>query len=354
MIYSDAIQHCIFRYRAGSWAYGTNSPDSDEDYRGVFVAPLRQAFDLFHTSFVGSEATLGGWLSKVKDAVEMGDKDVALEYLRNAMLPDQGDLQFSVQTVQRPGHDEELHELRKFLSLAAACNPNIIEFLYVEPPILITHETEVWRTIKAHRHFFLSKRAKHTFSGYSIAQLKRIQRHRSYLLNPPTHQPTRAEFGLPEETTVAREHHKALLSLPLEWVKDEARDIVRREKQYATAKEAWCSYQNWERERNPARREMERRFGYDGKHAAHLIRLIRMAKEILTEGIVRVYRPDHEELLAIRHGAWTYEQVVAYAEEADRELDSLYEASPLRHQPDYKGIAKLYREICEEHYGITI
>ena len=57
MHYEQAMEHCIFRFMSGSHAYGTNRPDSDEDYRGVFIAPLSYAFDLFQTSFMGS----GSW-----------------------------------------------------------------------------------------------------------------------------------------------------------------------------------------------------------------------------------------------------------------------------------------------------
>ena len=54
MTYEEALQHCIFRFVSGSQAYGTNRPDSDEDVRGVFIAPLHHSFDLFHSAFVGS------------------------------------------------------------------------------------------------------------------------------------------------------------------------------------------------------------------------------------------------------------------------------------------------------------
>jgi hypothetical protein len=48
------------------------------------------------------------------------------------------------------------------------------------------------------------------------------------------------------------------------------------------------------------RTELVDKFGYDTKHAMHLVRLIRMAKEILIEGVVHVYRDDREELMDIR------------------------------------------------------
>ena len=99
---------------------------------------------------------------------------------------------------------------------------------------------------------------------------------------------------------------------------------------------------------------MEAKYHFDVKHGMHLVRLIRMGKEILRDGTVNVYRPDREELRSIMHGAWKYEQIVEMAEKADVEMDELYAKSPLRDRPDHKGISELYGEICEDHYGIKI
>jgi hypothetical protein len=45
-----------------------------------------------------------------------------------------------------------------------------------------------------------------------------------------------------------------------------------------------------------------------------------MGYEILTERIVRVRRPDAEELLAIRHGSWSYERLLEYAREMEAKI----------------------------------
>jgi predicted nucleotidyltransferase len=114
------------------------------------------------------------------------------------LTTDRGDLSISVETVHKPGSDEELQELRKFLKLAADCNPNIIEFLYVDKNIIIS--TPIWEKIRNSRDLFLSKKARYTFSGYAISQLLRIKRHRGYLLDGVKHKPSRCDFGLPEKT----------------------------------------------------------------------------------------------------------------------------------------------------------
>lgn len=351
MHYEEALKNCIFRYMAGSHQYGTNRPDSDEDYRGVFIADLSCAFNLFQSAFI-AQGTIRQNLQDALESIGNNDSIKASNLITSALQTDRGDLSIGVETVHKPGADEELQELRKFLKLAADCNPNIVEFLYVND--LIDISTPVWEKIRAKRDLFLSKKARWTFAGYASAQLKRIRIHRGYLLNPPNGRPSRKEFGLDENSKLPKEHQNAILSLPDEWVTDNAKDVVRREKQYATALQNYNGYCKWEKERNPIRKEMERKYGYDTKHACHLVRLCRMGKEILRDKLVVVRRPDAEELKSILRGEWKYEDIEAIAVNADTEMDILYKNSTLRESPDRKGIAELYKEICEERYGIKL
>jgi hypothetical protein len=145
-----------------------------------------------------------------------------------------------------------------------------------------------------------------------------------------------------------------LLSMDLEWFSDEMRETARKEKEYQRDLEAWHSYQNWRKNRNPKRQVSEDAFGYDLKHAMHLVRLINMCKEILVDKTLTVYRPDREMLLDIRNGSWTYDHLEKYADDSQKELEKLYNESTLRHKPNRDGIQNLYHEICEEFYRIKI
>lgn len=304
MTYEEADKYCIFKYISGSHAYGFNVPDSDEDIRGVFMAPLPHFFNVFSS----------------EDGVD-------------------------VHTVHKSGADDEMHELRKLLRLAAECNPNILEFLYVNR--LIKYETAVWTEIVRHRDLFLSKKARFTFSGYAIAQLKRIKSHRGYLLNPPTKKPERSDYGLPVDSKMPRSVQRTILSMDDTWFSDSTRDLAIKEREYAIAMNHYKSYEEWHKNRNPARKGMEDRCGYDLKHATHLVRLISMCREILTEGTLTVYRPDRKLLLDIRQGAWSYDKLEAYAIDSDQELSVLYAMSDLQDKPDRKRIQELYNELYQ-------
>src|SRR5215471_6865684 len=63
------------------------------------------------------------------------------------------------------------------------------------------------------------------------------------------------------------------------------------------------------------RKAMVRRYQYDVKNAAHLIRLLRMGSEFIETGTLQVYRTtDADQLKIIKRGGWTLDQVKAEAE----------------------------------------
>jgi hypothetical protein len=340
----------------GSHAYGTSLPTSDLDLRGVAIAPR----EYYH-----------GFSQKFEQAVQ-----------------------------NEP--DLTIFELRKFLFLASQCNPNVIEILFTDPSEHLVL-TELGEKLLANRNLFVTQRARHTFSGYAVSQLKRIRLHRRYLLSPPAKKPARADFGLPECTAIPREQldsalaaiskrtdewawremeslepslrqstqdefNRRLLEIT-QWSWEEVEDrtwesaarglgfnsdfleVVTKERSYRTASKEWQNYQTWKKTRNPARAKMEAEFGMDLKHALHLVRLLKMTREILTTGQVIVKRPDAEELLAIRRGEWSYDQLIEWAEKQEEELETLASKSNLRKKPDMVAIDQLCLELVEEALG---
>ena len=95
---------------------------------------------------------------------------------------------------------------------------------------------------------------------------------------------------------------------------------------------------------------MERKFQYDCKHASQLVRLYRSCVELLCDGKLNVKRPDAEELLAIKNGAWTYEQLLEYAEQQDEIIKGLYDTCKLPRIPDMEVINNTVMELVFEMY----
>lgn len=90
------------------------------------------------------------------------------------------------------------------------------------------------------------------------------------------------------------------------------------------------------------------------KHAMHLVRLLRMGVEALRDGEINVRRADAKELLAIRGGAWKYDDLVKYAEEMDREVrEHWYPKTHLRKTPDLLYAASLIMEVQDSIWSKT-
>ena len=57
----------------------------------------------------------------------------------------------------------------------------------------------------------MSKKVKHTYSGYAFAQIKKIETHRKWLLNPPQSKPIPSDFEIENETPLVKEELNAFL-----------------------------------------------------------------------------------------------------------------------------------------------
>jgi predicted nucleotidyltransferase len=129
--------------------------------------------------------------------------------------------------------------------------------------------------------------------------------------------------------------------------------LLENERKYRSALRYYRQYQEWKSNRNPIRAEMEFKYGYDCKHGSHLVRLLRMAREILVDGKVLVKRPDAEELLAIRNGEWSFDKLIEWATIQQEELDEIYKSgvSPLPKTPNYEKIDELCIKLVDRFLG---
>lgn len=301
----------IFETRSGSRAYGLAREGSDEDLRGVIVGPARWYFGF-----------RGG--------------------------PEQLEL----------SADHVWIELRKYVRLSAQGNPTLLEMLFTEEA---DHRrvTTQGRMLLDARDSFLSRRVEGSFGGYALAQLKRIRTHRRWLLAPPTKEPQRADFGLPDRATIPRDQLGAIEALEERNDLDTAAlspnflDAISREKRYRAARREWEQHRSWQRERNPKRAALEAAHGYDTKHAMHLVRLMRMGVEILETARVVVRRPDRDELLAIRDGAWSYDELESRCETLRAQLAAAALRTQLPEAPDEDRLDALTVTIVERVLAAT-
>lgn len=328
----DTIRPFIcFESVAGSHAHGLARPGSDEDLKGVYLAPLQDIL-------TGTAPRVVSDGKQDRQYTEMG------EFCRQLMLNNSGALEL----LGCLGQEQQL---------------------YAAP----------WFTDFFRRHNFLSRKCLHTFTGNAEAQLKRVLSTHAKAVSPPDE-----SLGLADFCRVAQ----GAGSLPLPaWLaarglgmnqvcaapvadcpqlfalfrRDTAAGLLGRTgaavatpqldgtepflahmqvlaEAYSRHCRAVAQYRQWQQERNGKRLQTEldaeRGGAYDCKHMGHVIRLLHMAREIAESGEIRVKRTeDAAHLRAIRAGAVPLDDLLAEARACMDALPALYAASPLPETP---------------------
>lgn len=121
----------IYKVLSGSRLYGTNRVDSDYDYRCVVIDPISSLLGL--------------------------------------------DRQFETKDSKEGSEDVVTYGLKKFVGLALAANPNIIELLFV-PQSSILLEAIPFRPFRIWKKEFLSQKIRKTFVGYAKGQLSLLEK----------------------------------------------------------------------------------------------------------------------------------------------------------------------------------
>lgn len=331
---------------AGSHAYGTAIPGSDEDRRGVFAAPRAFLLGL--------------------DVVEQ---------------------------ISDERSDQVYYELGHFVSLLLKNNPNALELLAM-PRDCVRHQHPAFSLLAP--EIFLSKLCAKTFGEYALGQIRKARGLNKKIVNPqpeqrramldfchvPEGQGSRpvlewlAQRNLhPKECGLTAVQHAAGLfaiyhgndgayrgivspkdpdTLIFSSVPKEA-DPIGWLHFNADAFQAHCKahreYWEWVGHRNKERYATNAQHGrgYDSKNLMHTLRLLDMAGEIAREGVLRIRRPNRDYLLRVRSGEFDYEELVARAEEQLRDVEEAFKASSLPDRPDRDRINALLvqiREVC--------
>jgi len=93
------------------------------------------------------------------------------------------------------------------------------------------------------------------------------------------------------------------------------------------------------------RKELVEQFGFDCKNAAHLLRILRQGIEFLETGVINVFRTDAEELIDVKQGKWTLEQVKDEAVRLFNLAAVARENSTLPEKPDAEAAEELLMQI---------
>lgn len=182
--------------------------------------------------------------------------------------------------------DTVTYEVRKAIRLLANGNPNVMSLLWVNENHYL-HISEAGKLLLENRDLFSSKQLYKSFIGYAHGQVHRM-----------------TNFKKSGDTKGSRNKHMSA-----------------------------------------KRQELVDRFHYDTKHASHSVRLLRMGIEFLTDGKLYVHRSDAKELLEIKRGEWSLEQVTAETDRLFILAQEAYVRSTLPAEVDRNAINDLCIEI---------
>lgn len=230
--------------------------------------------------------------------------------------------------------DVVLYSLEKAIRLLLKSNPNIVGLLWLRDNEYV-HRHPLFARLLERRALFSSQEAADAFAGYAYDQLKRME---AFDLERMAEYES-LTFAISRRgplTEVLEADGAKLLHIAEHW-RVPHDSLVRFRRLH---KSHFSGYMG------EKRKAMVRRYQYDVKNAAHLIRLLRMGAEFLETGVLRVYRTDDaEQLKIIKRGGWTLEQVKAEAERLFVGIEEARQRSPLPPAPDRQGANGLLIEL---------
>jgi hypothetical protein len=358
----------ILKAMVGSQAYGTSTPKSDFDYKGIYV---------------------------------QSDRDV---------------LTFNYIPQYEVSKDETYYEIRRVIELLRNANPTLLELLY-SPGDCIIYKNPALQPLLDNRHRFLTKRCKETFAGYASTQIKkakgtdklmnwdqeRMERkdvldfcyayengktmplkiwleegamkqefcglvalnhmRDSYAIYYDMNYSIMSEFNYEIDVVSAGlgdikplgyrgivgddSNEVRLSSIPKG---EEPIGIMHFNKDgYSVHCKDYGRFLEWKVKHNRERLVDVRNHNQkiDGKNMLHCRRLLDVAFEIATEGHINVRRSNADELLKIRRGEVDLQSLIHKAEEMIDKMNDIYEKSYLPDDVDVEFCNDLIMEVRE-------
>jgi predicted nucleotidyltransferase len=93
--------------------------------------------------------------------------------------------------------------------------------------------------------------------------------------------------------------------------------------------------------RHGQRKELSQEFGYDTKAGMHALRLMGEGIELMTFGTITFPRPNVDELIEVRKGAWSLDKLCSRVSGLFSDLEYAEKTSSLRLKPDRQKVSAI-------------
>lgn len=313
----------------GSHLYGTSTPQSDLDYKGVYIPRARDIL-----------------LQRVKGSVSEHRQKAE----REKNLP--GEI------------DSDTYSLQRYLGLVTEGQTVALDMLFAPD---WAHEGDVgpeWEEIVANRSRLVTRKSaafvgycrqqanKYGIKGSRVAAARRALDLLADIERKAGTTPKLGHFSNEIEQLVG--DHSVLVDIPVVSTGKVIRhwDVCGRKMPYTNSvKSARECMQRLVDEYGQRALQAERQEGIDWKALSHAVRVGGQALELLRTGHVTFPLPDAAHILAIKRGERPYQEVGAEIERLLEDVEAAAATSPLPAEPDHAWIddfvADVHRsEIC--------
>ena len=261
--------------------------------------------------------------------------------------------------------DTVIYSFNKLVSLLCNVNPNTVELLGLKPEHYLYVHPTIGRELLNNAYLFLSKRAANSFGGYATSQLRRLDNKAVRLVNQEQREKhilnsiMNAYYTFPEKYF---QFDKDSIKLYIDKSQQEEydteifMDINLEHYPLRDYKAMWSEMNNIVKDYAKIGKRNKRAIehGRLGKHMMHLIRLYMMCLDILEKEQIVTYREaEHDLLMDIRNGKYLdsndqpipefYEMVDDY----EKKLDYAKLNTSLPDNPDYKKINDFVMSVNE-------
>lgn len=302
---------------SGSYSYGTNNENSDIDVRGVT-------------------------LDRKSDLIGMTSFE---QYVDDYT-------------------DTTIYAFHKMIMLLLNCNPGAIELLGLNPEHYL-YLNDIGKELIENRRLFLSKRAAQSFGGYADAQLRRLQNALARDVCSQSEKEQHIFNSIKNSMYAFQNKYEKFDNGNLRIYIDKSQrpefdteiflDAELKHYPLRDYRNIWNEMNNIVKEYDKiGKRNKKKDDAHLNKHAMHLIRLLMMAVDILTEGEIHTYRKKEQGLLlGIRNGEFQkkdgafrdefYDMLADY----ERKLEDAARNTILPDEPDINRVQEFVMQVNE-------